>query len=245
MIQPIIEVTHLSVRFGEQKALDDISFSLNASDFVGLAGPNGAGKTTLLRAMLGLESPYKGSISIFGNTNDRVPPEHIGYLPQHRSTINHLFPATTEEVIGMAVPKTWTSNKKKESIHAVLDALQIANLKTKQFTDLSGGQKQRVLLARSLVHKPTLLFLDEPSVALDPQARDSFFALLKKLNTDDGMTIVLVTHDTGYIGTYANVLLYIDTTLIYGGDFQKFCQSSAMNAYFGSHDHHIICHQHS
>lgn len=244
--KPLVAISHLSVSYHDQEAVSDISFEIYASDFVGLAGPNGAGKTTLLRTILGLEKPTHGSVSLFGKDQKEFRAWHtIGYLPQQKTSVNHLLPATVEEVVALSIPDSWDGIKVRESVRVVLNDLGIAHLSHKLFSTLSGGQKQRVLLARSLVTKPALLFLDEPSAALDPQARDSFFALLKKLNKEQGTAIVLVTHDAGYVGAYANKLLYIDTHLIYFGDFAHFCQSEQMNEHFGPHDHHIICHQHA
>jgi zinc transport system ATP-binding protein len=90
-----------------------------------------------------------------------------------------------------------------------------------------------------------MLIFDEPSTALDPKSRESFFRLIQKLNKQDNITIVLITHDTGYIGQYANKLLYIDKSLVYFGKFADFCASPKMNAYFGKYEQHIICHQHN
>jgi zinc transport system ATP-binding protein len=125
-----------------------------------------------------------------------------------------------------------------------LGDLGISDLKTAMLTELSGGQQQRVLLARALVSKPELLIFDEPSTALDPKSRDDLFLQIRKLNKEKGITIILITHDTGYIGQYANKLLYVDRNLVYFGEFSEFCRSEGMKSYFGEHEQHLICHQH-
>ena len=127
----------------------------------------------------------------------------------------------------------------------ILDKLNISDLKDKMISKLSGGQQQKVLLARALVSNPELLIFDEPSTALDPQSRESFFEMINKLNKDLGIAIILITHDTAYIGEYANELLYIDKDLIYFGSFADFCRSEKMGAYFGNYEQHAICHQHN
>jgi zinc transport system ATP-binding protein len=110
--------------------------------------------------------------------------------------------------------------------------------------DLSGGQQQRVFIARALVNKPELLFLDEPTTALDPETRENFFEVLSDLNRNHKVTVVLVTHDIGTIGKYASKLLYIDRGVIFYGSFDEFCLSGDMTRFFGASSQHLICHRH-
>jgi zinc transport system ATP-binding protein len=95
------------------------------------------------------------------------------------------------------------------------------------------------------VSNPELLILDEPSTALDPPSRESFFELLKKLNMSKGITIILITHDISQIGQYANKLLYLDKKVVFYGSFADFCRSEEMSRYFGQFSQHLICHQHN
>jgi zinc transport system ATP-binding protein len=251
MIMPtIIETKNISVHYGQTEALKDISFVIEKGDFIGLAGPNGAGKTTLIKAILGLLPISKGRIKMFGKAKERFDDwDKIGYLPQKLSTINALFPATVDEVVvlGLLSQKKWpkriTASDQRKT-EEMLQELGIGRLKEKMLSELSGGQQQRVLLARALVSNPELLIFDEPSTALDPESRNDFFQLIQRLNKEKNITIILITHDTGYIGQYADKLLYIDKNLIYFGKFSEFCKSEKMNTYFGKYDQHIICHQH-
>jgi zinc transport system ATP-binding protein len=170
-------------------------------------------------------------------------------LPQKTATINTLFPATVREVVilGLLAKKKWPKRiSKNDQIKSteILKELGIDDLKNRMYSELSGGQQQKVLLARALVSNPELLIFDEPSTALDPESRESFFQLVEKLNKERGIAIILITHDTGYIGKYANKLLYIDKGLIYYGKFSEFCSSEKMNSYFGKYEQHLICHQH-
>jgi zinc transport system ATP-binding protein len=246
----IIEAKNISAQYGQTEVLKDISFVIEQGDFVGLAGANGAGKTTLIKVILGLLPSTSGSIELFG-----VPMSgfkswgQIGYLPQKYSTINELFPATVEEVVALGLlsqkkfPRRITSSDKKK-VDSILNELNIVNLKKRILTELSGGQRQKVFLARALVSDPKVLIFDEPSTALDPDSRESFFRMIQGLNKDKGITIILITHDTGYIGRYANKLLYLDKSVIYYGKFDEFCISDKMSSYFGNYGQHIICHQH-
>ena len=247
----IIETKKLSVYYGQTEALKDISFAIEQGDFVGLAGPNGAGKTTLIKAILGLLPVSKGKIELFGKTKEKFDDwDKIGYLPQKFSTINALFPATADEVVMLGLlsqkkfPKRITASDYKR-VDEILQELGIIDLKKRMLSELSGGQQQKVLLARALVSRPEILIFDEPSTALDPESRESFFQLIQKLNKQNGIAIILITHDTGYIGQYANKLLYIDKSLIYFGKFSDFCRDEKMNSYFGKYEQHVICHQHN
>ncbi|MFA6514555.1 MAG: metal ABC transporter ATP-binding protein [Patescibacteria group bacterium] len=246
----ILETKNISVRYNQSEVVKDVSFAIVKGDFVGLAGPNGAGKTTLVKAILGLTPITSGSVKLFEEKKEKFNDwSKIGYLPQKSSTINPLFPATVNEVVmlGLLSQKKWPKRiikKDQVKIDEVLHELGISNLKKRMFFELSGGQQQKVLLARALVSGPELLIFDEPSTALDPESRESFFQLLERLNKKNGIAIILITHDTGYIGKYANKLLYIDKHLIYFGKFSEFCESEKMKSYFGKYEQHLICHQH-
>ena len=247
----IIETKNLSVSYGQTEALTNVSFTVEKGDFVGLAGPNGAGKTTLIKTILGLLPTSKGEIKLFGKTKEKFNDwGKIGYLPQKLSTINTLFPATVDEVVTLGllsqkkIPRIINANDQKRASETLRE-LGIFDLKKRMLSELSGGQQQKVLLARALVSNPEILIFDEPSTALDPESRESFFHLIQKLNKKNGTAVILITHDTGYIGQYANKLLYIDKSLVYFGKFSDFCQDEKMNAYFGKYEQHIICHQHN
>jgi zinc transport system ATP-binding protein len=250
-MESIIEVKNLSVHYGQTEALKNISFEIEKGDFIGLAGPNGGGKTTLIKAILNLIPISNGEIKILGNSIERFNDwSKIGYLPQKSSTINALFPATVDEIITLGllsqkkIPKRITQNDKIK-VNQILKELGISDLKNRMISELSGGQQQKVLLARALVSNPEILIFDEPSTALDPNSRESFFALVQKLNKKDGIAIILITHDTGYIGSYANKLLYLDRELKYFGKIEGFCGTTKENHSFEKSGQHIIWHQHN
>lgn len=249
-MEKILKVEKINFKYETAEILDNVSFEINQGDFVALAGPNGAGKTTLARLILGLESPNSGQIEIFGTKQaNNIPWPKIGYLAQRAGLFNPLFPAKVKEVIALGLlsgkkyPKKINSSD-KEKIDEVLNWLNISNLKNEAINKLSGGQQQRVFLARALVSKPDLLILDEPSTALDPETRTGFFELLKKLNKERGMAILIITHDTAQAGQYADKLLYLDKRVIFFGQFSDFCHSEEMEKYFGHFAQHLICHQH-
>lgn len=245
----IIEVKDVTVQFGAVEALSGVSFDVTAGDYVGIVGPNGSGKTTLMRTFLGLVPSYKGEVRFSGRDfSSFIRDTHVGYLPQKMSFLDQRFPATVFEVVltGAYCCKRFPRRITRADHAAAGDALEtlgIADLKGRQIGKLSGGQQQRVLLARALVHKPEILILDEPTVALDPQSRDVFYETISRLNRQKGVTVLLVSHDVGSVGKYASKLLYLDRKLIFYGTMEQFCQSPAMTDYFGT-GQHLICHRH-
>jgi len=244
----IIEVKYLSVRYGGVEALARISFGIESGDYVGIVGPNGSGKTTLVKAILGLV-PSDGEILFRGKgLSEFTCNNHIGYLPQKMSFLDQRFPATAGEIVvsGVYCCKKFPKRLAREdykAAHQAMEILGVANLANRPIGKLSGGQQQRILLARALVHHPGLLILDEPTVALDPQSRESFYSVVRGLNKEHGVTVLLISHDSGTIGKYASKLLYLDRRIIFYGDFEEFCKSPQMSDYFGE-GQHVICHRH-
>lgn len=240
----IIEAQTVSVRYGSIEALSRVSFTINAGDYVGIVGPNGSGKTTLIKALLGLTA-YEGEILFQGKKlSEFIRTKHIGYLPQKLAFLDKRFPATVREIVvsGVYCCKTfpkYLTKKDYKAAESAMELLGIVPLADRLVGKLSGGQQQRVLLARALVHKPQLLILDEPTVALDPQSRESFYAILSDLHTTHGITILLISHDTGSLGASVSKLLYLDRRLVFYGSFEAYCKSEAMADYFKEEQHFI------
>jgi zinc transport system ATP-binding protein len=244
----VIEAKDVSVQYQGVEALSRISFDIQSGDYIGIVGPNGSGKTTLVKALLGLVS-FEGTIRFLGESlSDFTTTKHIGYLPQKMSFLDQRFPATAEEIVVSGVycckkfPKRLSKSDHKAAAEA-MGILGVTDLKDRPIGRLSGGQQQRILLARALVHRPQLLILDEPTVALDPRSRGSFYETVKKLNKESGVTVLLVSHDVGSVGLYASKLLYLDREIIFYGTFEDFCRSPKMSDYFGA-GQHVICHRH-
>jgi zinc transport system ATP-binding protein len=246
----ILSVERLSFRYNSVEVLSDIAFSVDAGDYIGLVGPNGSGKTTLIKIILGLIQSEKGSVSLFG-MNASVFGEHyrIGYLPQKLTNFNPNFPATVKEIVSLGLfskkgfPKRVEKND-EALINEAMALTDVVDIKDTLIGELSGGQQQRVLVSRAIVNKPELLILDEPTTALDPEAREKFFHILYELNFRKNVTVILVTHDIASIGKYASKLLYLDKKIIFYGSFEDFCLSENMTHYFGEFAQHLICHRH-
>ncbi len=239
--QEVYRVQSLSVRYPGNEVFAGLNFSIYQGDFLAIVGPNGSGKSTLIKTLLNL-LPFSGKIFLYGiSVKDFKDWHKIGYIPQRFSYFNPIFPASVKEVVQMGIAKSITSNK-NILIERALSLVEMLPLKDKPLSNLSGGQQQRALIARALVNNPELLILDEPTVALDPEIRESFFNILVRMNREEGKTIILVTHDIGYVGKYASKLMYFDRNIIFYGTFNDFCKSESMKDYFGYRTQHLICH---
>lgn len=216
----IIEVKDVSFSYGSTEVLSGITFEVPKGDYLGVIGPNGAGKTTLLKIILGLITPDTGSVSLFGE-DTRLFKERlkIGYVPQKITNFDVNFPVTVNEVVlmGRYAPRGLFHAIKQEDRNIAKRALEEVGMweyKDRLIGDLSGGQQQRVFIARALSSKPEVIFLDEPTMSIDQKARDEFYALLKKLNEELQLTLVLISHDLDRILKEAKHIVCVDKTLV-------------------------------
>jgi zinc transport system ATP-binding protein len=237
----VISAERLTFCYNGIEVLQNISFAVHQGDYLGIAGPNGSGKSTLIKNILGILTPREGSISLFGQPLTAFCQwNKIGYLPQRLAALNNNFPGTVREIVQLGRGPKGNS----PDIKRVLQMMDIEHLSLRLIGELSYGEQQRTMLARALAGKPDLLIFDEPTTALDPKTRDSFYQLTQELNHHQGTTIILITHDTGVLGSYARSLLYLDKKVVFTGSFEDFCASPDMAGLFGSVSQHIICHQH-
>lgn len=246
----VVETKKLCCAYNDGVVLQDISFAVRQGDYLGIVGPNGSGKSTLVQALLGLKELTSGFATLFGQENRAFNQwGRVGYLPQSLRLFNPSFPITVAETVSLGLlslkpfPRR-LSKKDHDIVEATLENLGISSIAAKLIGELSGGQQQRVLLARALVNDPELLILDEPTAALDPETRNRFYHLISEINQLQGVTVLLITHDTGVIGQYASQMLYLDTKMLFYGSFDDFCHSPEMSALFGEHSQHLMCHRH-
>lgn len=243
----ILKVENLSMRYGKADVLENISFEVFEGDYIGIVGPNGSGKTTLIKGLLGLLPLSNGKIEY----NSKLPGNgFIGYLPQKSVAGDRLFPAKVKEIVSLGLlsgkkyPRRINSQD-IEKIDFILEKLKIEHLRERNAGSLSGGQLQRVFLARAMVNSPEILILDEPTSALDPKIREDFYEIIGKLNTEDKVTVMLISHDVGSIGKYTGKMLYLDRKLIFFGSYEEFCNSKDMTEYFGFFAQHHFCWRHA
>lgn len=243
-----VEARNVCFKYTRVPVLEHISFCIEKGDYVGIIGPNGGGKTTLLKLILGLEK-CAGEIKLFGVPIYKFKDwQKIGYLAQKSPVSQSRFPISVREVVLMGLcydgkHKEATEANLKE-VHRALAQTHTLDLAERIFANLSVGQQQRVLLSRALVSHPELLILDEPSAALDAGSREMFFNLLGELNKKHGVTILLITHDTGEVGKYISKFMYIDKELVFFGDRREFCRSGKVAEKLGAFAQHTIDHLH-
>jgi ABC-2 type transport system ATP-binding protein len=192
MTDPAISVSKLAFFYGKLKVIDDMSMEIEAGTSYGLLGPNGAGKTTLIRLMVGLLKPAAGSIRCLGKTPSPAHARLTGYMPQLPALYSEL---SVEQNIDFFARIYGLKNKKERSerVEEVIKLIDLWPKRQTQAMKLSGGMKQRVSLGCAIVHRPRLIFLDEPTVGLDPELRVHFWEYFASL-TRGGATLVISSH---------------------------------------------------
>lgn len=236
----IVEIDHLTIEYPDVKAIDDISFTVNQGDFLGIIGPNGAGKSTLFASMLSLNTKYKGTIKFFGIDirKSKNYLKEIGYVPQ-KPIFEKNFPATVNDVVKMGLQKESDENK----IDNILQQLWIHELRERRIGELSSGQQQRVFIAKALVNNPKVLILDEPVTGIDQQSIDLFYSILKELNSKQNITIIWSSHDLDAVNQLANHVACLNRTLFFHGESDDFFKNDDLvkqysEASMQEHMHH-------
>jgi zinc transport system ATP-binding protein len=202
-----------NVTFGyeDTSVLEDVCLTIPEREFVSVVGPNGGGKTTLLKLILGLLSPDRGRIRVWGRPPREVRGE-IGYVPQH-TALDAQFPVNVQDVALMGrLNKSRRfgpySRADKAAVQRALEEVGMVDLSQRPFAALSGGQRQRVLIARAIALEPRLLLMDEPAANLDVSVEESLFEMLYHLNRR--MTIVLVSHDIGFVSQHVGRVVCVN-----------------------------------
>lgn len=228
-----IECRGLALSYEGKNVLSNVSFSVSAGDYLCIVGENGSGKSTLIKALISLKKPSGGEI-IFG---DGFSGRSIGYLPQ-QATFKRDFPAKVREIVlsgclgRIGAHLFYSAQDKKRASHA-MERMGIAELSEESFANLSGGQKQKVFLARSLCAAEKILLLDEPVTGLDPTSTKELYSLISSLNKNDGMTVIMVSHDIAQSLGYANKILHLDGSVKFFGTKEEYLASNEFGALLG------------
>ncbi len=187
-----IAVNNISFKYGSLKVIDDMTLAIETGNSYGLLGPNGAGKTTLIRLMVGLLKPASGSVLCLDKPPSRAMAKNIGYMPQLPALYSEL---SVEQNIDFFARIYGVKDRKKraELVNETIKIVDLWHKRKTQILNLSGGMKQRVSLACAIVHQPPLIFLDEPTVGLDPELRVHFWEYFENL-TKSGRTLVISSH---------------------------------------------------
>jgi zinc transport system ATP-binding protein len=227
-----ITFENVTVKYDSIIALDDINFTIEEGDYVGIIGPNGGGKTTILKTILGLIQPTSGNISIFGQSPHKAR-QIIGYVPQI-AQFERFYPIDVMDVVLMgrlnkrAMFRPY-SKLDKEIASESLGFVGMADFRKRQLGKLSGGQIQRVMVARALASQPKILLLDEPTASVDYQAEQNLYELLAGLSNN--MTIILVSHDIGVVSRQVKSLACLNRKLFHHGS--KEILPSVMETVYG------------
>jgi putative ABC transport system ATP-binding protein len=219
-VNDMLQTQNLEKAFGSVRAVQDVSLTIAAGEFVAIMGRSGSGKTTLLQLLAGLESPTAGRILFQGQDISRLDEdglalwrrEHVGLVFQ----AFHLIPtlSAAENVAFPLYPTALRANERRQRALARLDQVGLAHRAGHRPGQLSGGEQQRVAIARALINRPSLILADEPTGNLDSQSNGEVMALFRKLNREAGVAVVVITHDPGVAGTMDRLIEMKDGRIV-------------------------------
>jgi len=216
----------------------DINFSITPGEFAAILGPNGSGKTTLMKLALGLLKPTSGQVLLFGEPAEIFTDWHkVGYVPQRTQSTESRFPASVREIVNFGSysgfsPLSIFKRDKSNRVDEAMDMAGIGQLASRRVSDLSVGEQQRMLIARSLVRKPELLVMDEPVAGVDAAGEEQFHTMVRRLNRDLGITIVMVSHDIGAVMREATTCACINRDIVFHGPVHQL-DAQALSGLYG------------
>lgn len=258
----VLEMSEVDFGYGHQPVLEGINMKVPQGSFLGLVGPNGSGKSTLMKLLLGLLKADRGQVSLFGEQVKTFKQwSRVGFVSQKASSFNSGFPATVFEVVSMGLYGKvglfrFLNKEHKRKVKEAVAQVGMSDYLNNNIGKLSGGQQQRVFIARALVSEPDLLILDEPTVGVDAQSVTNFYEMLKELNVNRGITLILVTHDIGAMSNYVTDVACLNKCIHFHGKKEIFeaNREEMMTRMYGhevsviehnhSHDHHDHAHDH-
>jgi len=240
-----LKPTQIPIRFdetwfsyGSEPVVRDINFSITQSEFAAILGPNGSGKTTLMKLALGLLKPTSGQVLLFGEPAESFRDwNRVGYVPQRTQATESRFPASVREVVNFGSysgfnPLALLSRSSSSRVGEAMELAGIEHLANRRVSDLSVGQQQRMLIARSLVRRPDLLVMDEPIAGVDAAGEEQFHAMIRRLNRDLGITIVMVSHDIGAVMREATTCACINCDIVFHGPVHQL-DARALSGLYG------------
>ena len=221
----LLTCQNVTLGYENTKVVESLSFEIHAGDYLCIVGENGSGKSTLMKAILHLNAPMSGSIQ----TGDGLKASEIGYLPQ-QTVVQRDFPASVREIVlsgclNRLGLRPFYNRKEKQLAEENMEKMGISDLANRSYRELSGGQQQRVLLARALCATKKMLLLDEPVAGLDPKVTAEMYALIEKLNREDGITILMISHDIAAAVKYATHILHISHEPLFWGTRDEYVKS--------------------
>lgn len=229
----LITCSHVDFGYENHDAVIDLTMEVEEGDYFCVVGANGSGKSTLVKGLLGLLAPTGGSLVVA----EELRKIGIGYLPQQTAAQKD-FPASVREVVLSGAlnrrgNRPFYSRKEKNMARQAMDRLGILELEKHCYRELSGGQQQRVLIARALCAAGKMLILDEPVTGLDPQAIQDFYMLIRHLNKEEGVTILMVSHDMSNIVGQASKILHLHQSVVFYGSPEEYGKTKAGQEFLG------------
>lgn len=249
--EPYIKLDNVSFAYGNNVVLENLSFSVQKGEYLGIIGPNGGGKTTLTKIILGLLNPSSGTVSLFGkDRHDFREKYRIGYVPQRVTQTDKDFPITVLEVVrtGRIARLGFFrrfSKKEKEIVDHAMDIAGIAKYRNTLIGNLSGGERQRVFIARALASEPDVLILDEPTVGVDIAAQKTFYEFLASLNKDHHLTILFISHDVDVISQETKTVLCLNRNMVCHGTPQQSLNEDVLRKLYGDHVKNVSHNEHN
>lgn len=233
MSQPLLKCEHVDFGYENYDVVKDVSLEICQGDYLCIVGENGSGKSTLMKGLLGLLKPTGGSLMV----SDDLKRSGIGYLPQ-QTPAQKDFPATVQEVVisgclGKRGNRPFYSKKERKTAEMNMERLGIMDLRKSCYRDLSGGQKQRTLIARALCATDRLLILDEPITGLDPSAIQDFYRVIRHLNREEQVAVLMVSHDIQNIVAQANKILHLKQSVVFYGSVEDYKQTECGSGFLG------------
>ena len=233
----VIALDHVMLRVGSGIVLSDVSFDIEAGEFIGVLGPNGAGKTTLMRAILGLLPPTSGSVKVFGHTPERGNPA-IGYLPQLRTVLPDLRVRGRDFIASSLNGERWGlpsfSLYDRSMIEETLDAVGARDLAARPLSDMSGGERQRLLLAQALIGQPKLLLLDEPLISLDARHQEVAIDVVRKVCRERKITVLFSAHELNQLLGTLDRVLYLGNGQAVLGTVEEVVTAPVLSRLYGT-----------
>jgi len=235
----VVEAERVRVNFQGRPALSGVDLRLARGEMVALIGPNGSGKTTLLRCLLGLQKLDSGRVRLFGRTDLRSVLHRVGYVPQ-RLGFERSFILSVREFLALRSAETrhWFWRRREstdQALGGLIEELGVAPLLGLPLAELSGGQLQRVLIAFSLLLRPDLLLLDEPTAGVDTPGEQTFYEVIAEVHRRYRMTVVLVSHDLAMVCRHATRVYALNQVICCEGPPEVVMNADSLKAAYGLH----------
>lgn len=246
---PVLEVGNLYVARSNDLVIENANFTVRRGDYVGIVGPNGGGKTTLLLALLKILPRKKGSVRFFGEDLESFSDwERVAYVSQDAVNFDTQFPLTVRELVALGRINSTNLGRKFnqedwDAVDKATEFMGISSIKGRRIGQLSGGQKQRVFVAKALVRNPEILIMDEPVTGVDASTQERFYKRLSNLNTNKGITILIVSHDLTAVFCRMSKVMCVNRAVNVSDITEDLDPNKALRWAYGEH-FHFVFHKH-